>query len=98
MGASRRAEDARRRANLVRSLSQRRDHERSTRRRRVANTATNEGQGAKRVGRLVSRALLVFGGAVAGTAAAWLVSGAAASADTVEVGTAPVTEAADGSL
>jgi hypothetical protein len=64
----------------------------------VANTATNEGQGAKRVGRLVSRALLVFGGAVAGTAAAWLVSGAAASADTVEVGTAPVTEAADGSL
>lgn len=67
----------------------------------MANTATNEGQGAKRVGRLVSRALLVLGGAVAGTAAAWLVSGSAASADTVEVGTAsvtPVTEAADGSL
>ncbi|WP_103353873.1 hypothetical protein [Amycolatopsis sp. CA-128772] len=67
----------------------------------MANTATNEGQGAKRVGRLVSRALLVLGGAVAGTAAAWLVSGAAASADTVEVGTAsvtPVTDATSGSL
>jgi hypothetical protein len=49
----------------------------------------------------VSRALLVLGGAVAGTAAAWLVSGATASAETVEVGTAsvtPVTEAADGSI
>jgi hypothetical protein len=67
----------------------------------VANTATNEGQGAKRVGRLVSRALLVFGGAVAGTGAAWLVSGTTASADTIEVGNAsviPVTEAADGSV
>ncbi|MET8847116.1 hypothetical protein [Amycolatopsis sp. NPDC004625] len=67
----------------------------------MANTATNEGQGANRVGRLVSRALLVLGGAVAGTAAAWLVSGAAASADTVEVGTAsvtPVTDATAGSL
>jgi hypothetical protein len=67
----------------------------------VANTATNEGQGAKRAGRLVSRALLVLGGAVAGTAAAWLVSGAVASADTVEVGTAsvtPVTDATAGSL
>jgi hypothetical protein len=67
----------------------------------VANTATNEGQGANRVGRLVSRALLVLGGAMVGTAAAWLVSGATASADTVEVGTAsvaPVTDAANGSL
>ena len=64
----------------------------------MANTATNEGQGAKRAGRLVSRALLVLGGAVAGTAAAWLVSGATASADTVEVGTAPIAEAATGSL
>lgn len=67
----------------------------------MANTAANEGQGAKRVGRLVSRALLVLGGAMAGTAAAWLVSGATASADTVEVGPAsviPVTTAADGSL
>ena len=67
----------------------------------MANTATNEGQGAKRVGRLVSRALLVLGGAVAGTAAAWLVSDASASADTVEVGPAsvtPVAAAADGSL
>ena len=64
----------------------------------MANAATNERQGAKRVGRLVSRALLVFGGAVAGTTAAWLVSGATASADIVEVGTASVTEAAGGSL
>lgn len=67
----------------------------------MANTATNEGQGAKRSRRLVSRALLVLGGAVAGTAAAWLVSGATASADTVEVGTSsvtPVTDATAGSL
>ncbi|KDN17817.1 hypothetical protein [Amycolatopsis rifamycinica] len=68
----------------------------------------NEGQGAKRVGRLVSRALLVVGGAVAGTAAAWLVSGAAASADTasadttsggtVQVGTASVTPVTDATV
>ncbi|WP_370969723.1 hypothetical protein [Amycolatopsis sp. cg9] len=64
----------------------------------MADHATNEGQGAKRAGRLVSRALLVLGGAVAGTAAAWLVSGATASADTVEVGTAPIAAAATGSL
>ncbi|MEV6625202.1 hypothetical protein AB0M83_00220 [Amycolatopsis sp. NPDC051106] len=64
----------------------------------MADTATNEGQGAQRTRRLVSRALLVLGGAVAGTAAAWLVSGATASADTVEVGTAPIAEAASGSL
>ncbi|MBE8521200.1 hypothetical protein ILP97_27580 [Amycolatopsis sp. H6(2020)] len=61
----------------------------------MANTATNEGQGAKRAGRLVSRALLVLGGAVAGTAVAWLVSGATASADTVELGPASVTPVAD---
>ncbi|MGW3995438.1 hypothetical protein ACWEF6_18270 [Amycolatopsis sp. NPDC004772] len=61
----------------------------------MANTATNEGQGAKRVGRLVSRALLVLGGAMAGTAAAWFVSDAAASADTVQVGTASVTPVTD---
>ncbi|SEF28177.1 hypothetical protein SAMN05421837_10446 [Amycolatopsis pretoriensis] len=64
----------------------------------MVDHATNEGQGAKRAGRFVSRALLVLGGAVAGTAAAWLVSGAVASADTVEVGTAPITEAATGSV
>ncbi|MDT7806102.1 MAG: hypothetical protein QOI78_9535 [Actinomycetota bacterium] len=64
----------------------------------MANTAKNEGQGAKRAGRLVSRALLVLGGAVAGTAAAWLVSGATASADTVEVGTASVTPASDATV
>ncbi|GHG43448.1 MULTISPECIES: hypothetical protein [Amycolatopsis] len=58
-------------------------------------TTASEGQGAKRVGRLVSRALLVLGGAMAGTAAAWLVSGAAASADTVQVGTASVTPVTD---
>lgn len=62
----------------------------------MAKNATNEGQGAKRAGRLVSRALLVLGGAVAGTAAAWLVSGATASADTVAV--APIADAASGSL
>ncbi|MEV6642804.1 hypothetical protein [Amycolatopsis sp. NPDC051371] len=64
----------------------------------MADTATNEGQGVKRAGRLVSRALLVLGGAVAGTAAAWLVSGATASADTVEVGAAPIAAAATGSI
>jgi hypothetical protein len=77
----------------------------------VADTAANEGQGAQRSGRLVSRVLFVLGGAVAGTAAAWLVSGAAASAGTaadaaaaagtIEVGTAsvtPVTDATTGSL
>lgn len=67
----------------------------------MANDATNEGQGAKRTRRLVSRALLVLGGAVAGTAAAWLVSGATASADTVQVGAdsvTPVTDATAGSL
>ncbi|ADJ50997.1 hypothetical protein AMES_9170 [Amycolatopsis mediterranei S699] len=66
----------------------------------MANTAANERQGAKRAGRLVSRALLVLGGAVAGTAAVWLVSGATASADvvagpSVEVGTASVTPVTD---
>ncbi len=64
----------------------------------MADHATNEGQGAKRAGRFVSRALLVLGGAVAGTAAAWLVSGAAASADTVDVAPAPIAAAATGSI
>jgi hypothetical protein len=67
----------------------------------VANIAANEGQGATRSRRLVTRALLVLGGALAGTAAAWLVSSATASADTVEVGTssvAPVSEATAGDL
>jgi hypothetical protein len=64
----------------------------------VANTAANEGQGAQRAGRLVSRVLFVLGGAVAGTAAAWLVSGAAASADTVPVPVAPVADATAGDL
>ncbi|WP_410637667.1 hypothetical protein [Amycolatopsis sp. lyj-346] len=61
----------------------------------MATTATNEGQSAKRAVRLVSRALLVLGGAMAGTAAAWLVSDASASADTVQVGTASVTPVTD---
>jgi hypothetical protein len=71
----------------------------------VADTAANEGQGAQRSGRLVSRVLFVLGGAVAGTAAAWLVSGAAASADTdtaspdtVEVGTSSVTPVTDATV
>ncbi|MEV6874880.1 hypothetical protein [Amycolatopsis sp. NPDC051128] len=67
----------------------------------MANTAANEGQGATRSRRLVTRALLVLGGALAGTAAAWLVSSATASADTVEVGTSsllPVSEAPAGGL
>jgi hypothetical protein len=49
----------------------------------VTNAAKNEGRGAARFGRLASRALFVLGGAVAGSAAAWVVSGASASADVV---------------
>jgi hypothetical protein len=67
----------------------------------VPDTAANEGQGATRSRRLVRRALFVLGGALAGTAAAWLVSSATASADTVEVGPSsvqPVTEATAGDL
>ena len=67
----------------------------------MSDTAANEGQGATRSRRLVTRALFVLGGALAGTAAAWLVSSATASADTVEVGSssvAPVTEATAGDL
>ena len=63
----------------------------------MANAAANEGQGAVRAGRLVTRTLFVLGGALAGTAAAWLVSGAAASADTV-VGTSSVTPVTDASV
>jgi hypothetical protein len=62
--------------------------------------AANEGRGAIRAGRLASRALLVFGGALAATAAAWAVSSAAASADTgtieaggVNASVTPVTDA-----
>lgn len=62
--------------------------------------AANEGRDAMRVGRLASRALLVLGGAVAATAAAWAVSSAAASADTnsieaggVSASVTPVTDA-----
>ncbi|WP_414943466.1 hypothetical protein [Amycolatopsis sp. cmx-11-32] len=49
----------------------------------MANAAKNEGRGAARFGRLASRALFVLGGAVAGSAAACVVSGASASADVV---------------
>ncbi|MEV6906308.1 hypothetical protein [Amycolatopsis sp. NPDC051071] len=49
----------------------------------MTNAAKNEGRSAARFGRLASRALFVVGGAVAGSAAAWVVSGATASADVV---------------
>ncbi|QRP46104.1 hypothetical protein [Amycolatopsis sp. FDAARGOS 1241] len=52
----------------------------------MTNAAAHERRNAKRVGRLASRALFVFGGAVAATAAAWLVSSPTASADTVQHG------------
>ncbi|HEY2062964.1 MAG TPA: hypothetical protein VGH57_31635 [Amycolatopsis sp.] len=59
--------------------------------------AANEGRGAMRAGRLASRALLVLGGAVAATAAAWAVSSATASADTgtAEAGGVSVTPVTD---
>lgn len=49
----------------------------------MANAAKNERRGAARFGRLASRVLFVLGGAAAGTAAAWIASGASASADVV---------------
>ncbi|MFI9449123.1 hypothetical protein [Amycolatopsis sp. NPDC052450] len=57
----------------------------------MTNAAKNEGRGAARFGRLASRALFVLGGAVAGSAAAWAVSGASASADITPVVSAPET-------
>jgi len=57
----------------------------------VTNAAKNERRGAVRFGRLASRALFVLGGAVAGSAAAWAVSGASASADIAPVVSAPET-------
>ncbi|MGY6657153.1 hypothetical protein ACXIZN_33830 [Amycolatopsis sp. TRM77291] len=57
----------------------------------MTNAAKNEGRGAARFGRLASRALFVLGGAVAGSAAAWAVSGASASADIAPVVSAPET-------
>jgi hypothetical protein len=66
----------------------------------VAGAAAAKREGAGRAGRWCSRALVVLGGAIAGTAAAWAVSSAAASADT-EPATAdltPITDAATGSL
>ncbi|WP_409489576.1 hypothetical protein [Amycolatopsis sp. cmx-11-12] len=57
----------------------------------MTNAAKNEGRGAARFGRLASRALFVLGGAVAGSAAAWVVSGASASADVTPVVSAPET-------
>ncbi|RSM66407.1 hypothetical protein DMH03_04660 [Amycolatopsis sp. WAC 01376] len=57
----------------------------------MTNAAKNEGRGAARFGRLASRALFVIGGAVAGSAAAWAVSGASASADIAPVVSAPET-------
>ncbi len=57
----------------------------------MTNAAKDEGRGAARFGRLASRALFVLGGAVAGSAAAWVVSGASASADIAPVVSAPET-------
>ncbi|MFC9250159.1 hypothetical protein [Amycolatopsis thailandensis] len=57
----------------------------------MTNAAKNEGRGAARFGRLASRALFVLGGAVAGSAAAWAVSGATAAADIAPVVSAPDT-------
>ncbi len=57
----------------------------------MTNAAKNERRGAVRFGRLASRALFVLGGAVAGSAAAWAVSGASASADIAPVVSAPET-------
>ncbi|MBB5854046.1 hypothetical protein ACFQ05_12115 [Amycolatopsis umgeniensis] len=57
----------------------------------MTNAAKNEGRGAARFGRLASRALFVLGGAVAGSAAAWVVSGASAAADVVPVVATPET-------
>ncbi|RSN58954.1 hypothetical protein DMH01_23450 [Amycolatopsis sp. WAC 04182] len=57
----------------------------------MTNAAKNERRGAARFGRLASRALFVLGGAVAGSAAAWAVSGASASADIAPVVSAPET-------
>ncbi|OXM42996.1 hypothetical protein [Amycolatopsis alba] len=57
----------------------------------MTNAAKNEGRGAARFGRLASRALFVLGGAVAGSAAVWAVSGASASADIAPVVSAPDT-------
>lgn len=57
----------------------------------MTNAAKNERRGAVRFGRLASRALFVLGGAVAGSAAAWAVSGASASADIAPVVSAPDT-------
>ncbi len=65
----------------------------------MTNAAKNEGRGAARFGRLASRALFVLGGAVAGSAAAWVASGASAAADvfpvvsTPETSVTPVTDA-----
>ncbi|MFD5243142.1 hypothetical protein ACFWIW_01285 [Amycolatopsis sp. NPDC058340] len=57
----------------------------------MTNAAKNERRGAVRFGRLASRALFVLGGAVAGSAAAWAVSGASAAADIAPVVSAPET-------
>jgi hypothetical protein len=66
----------------------------------VAHDSAAERQGVVRPVRWLSRALLVLGGVAAGTAAAWAVSGASASADSMEAPTAgetasitPVTDA-----
>jgi hypothetical protein len=47
----------------------------------VAHELATEWQGVSRAGHWASRVLLVLGGVVAGTATAWMISGASASAD-----------------
>lgn len=73
----------------------------------MANAAKNERRGAARFGRLASRVLFVLGGAAVGSAAAWLASGASASADVVPsapvvstpgTSVTPVTDATDAGL
>lgn len=56
----------------------------------MTNDAVHERRGATRFGRLASRALFVVGGALAATAAAWAVSSATATADTVDASVTPV--------
>lgn len=65
----------------------------------MANAAAGERRGARRFGRLVTRTLFVLGGAVAGSAAAWLVSDAVASADTIDsVNPAPLADTSLGDM
>jgi hypothetical protein len=63
---------------------------------RVAHELATEWQGVSRAGHWASRVLLVLGGVVAGTATAWMISGASASADSAvpDTGIPPVSDTA----